>query len=177
MTEDKGLFSSPFFPSNYPPSTSCVWNIEVSPQDPILISFPLKIKKLRMKKRIPKNPLIVHWPWHPFSQHFLSNYIRLVFDFQVAKEKFVKVDFKKFFVGNQSEHCPHDYVDINGERWVSISLRLLLLTLYIICASGGIAWVQNENCRVLSQQIPNKDHKSMCQKSFMTWSLKLWTLP
>ncbi|XP_035769249.1 suppressor of tumorigenicity 14 protein-like [Neolamprologus brichardi] len=62
MTEDKGLFSSPFFPSNYPPSTSCVWNIEV------------------------------------------------------AKEKFVKVDFKKFFVGNQSEHCPHDYVDINGER-------------------------------------------------------------
>lgn len=50
MTEDKGLFSSPFFPSNYPPSTSCVWNIEVSPQDPILISFKLKIKKLRIKK-------------------------------------------------------------------------------------------------------------------------------
>ncbi|XP_039878646.1 suppressor of tumorigenicity 14 protein-like [Simochromis diagramma] len=75
MTEDKGLFSSPFFPSNYPPSTSCVWNIEV------------------------------------------------------AKEKFVKVDFKKFFVGNQSEHCPHDYVDINGERLCGNGLNSRVITI------------------------------------------------
>ncbi|KAL3975054.1 hypothetical protein ACER0C_023680 [Sarotherodon galilaeus] len=75
LTEDKGSFSSPFFPSNYPPSTSCVWNIEV------------------------------------------------------AKEKFVKVDFKKFFVGNQSEHCPHDYVDINGERLCGNGLNTRLITI------------------------------------------------
>lgn len=55
------------------------------------------------------------WPWH-HNIFSVNNYIWAVFDFQVAKEKFVKVDFKKFFVGNQSEHCPHDYVDINGER-------------------------------------------------------------
>uniref|UniRef100_A0A3Q3WE32 Uncharacterized protein n=1 Tax=Mola mola TaxID=94237 RepID=A0A3Q3WE32_MOLML len=31
LTGDKGSFSSPFFPSNYPPQTMCVWKIEVSP--------------------------------------------------------------------------------------------------------------------------------------------------
>lgn len=29
LTADRGSFSSPFFPSNYPPKTTCVWTIEV----------------------------------------------------------------------------------------------------------------------------------------------------
>uniref|UniRef100_A0A8D3BSP9 Suppressor of tumorigenicity 14 protein-like n=1 Tax=Scophthalmus maximus TaxID=52904 RepID=A0A8D3BSP9_SCOMX len=31
LTGNKGSFSSPFFPSNYPPQATCVWKIEVSP--------------------------------------------------------------------------------------------------------------------------------------------------
>ncbi|XP_054465481.1 suppressor of tumorigenicity 14 protein homolog [Anoplopoma fimbria] len=62
LTADKGSFSSPFFPSNYPPQTTCVWNIEAS------------------------------------------------------KEKFLKVQFKKFFLGNYSSQCRNDYVDVNGQR-------------------------------------------------------------
>uniref|UniRef100_A0A3P8PM18 Suppression of tumorigenicity 14b n=1 Tax=Astatotilapia calliptera TaxID=8154 RepID=A0A3P8PM18_ASTCA len=81
MTEDKGLFSSPFFPSNYPPSTSCVWNIEV------------------------------------------------------AKEKFVKVDFKKFFVGNQSD----------------ISLCLLLLTFVITIKSNKVTITFNSDSSYVDQ--------------------------
>lgn len=30
LTGDKGSLSSPFYPANYPPQTSCVWKIEVS---------------------------------------------------------------------------------------------------------------------------------------------------
>ncbi|XP_049920397.1 suppressor of tumorigenicity 14 protein homolog [Epinephelus moara] len=62
LTGDRGSFSSPFFPSNYPPKTSCVWTIEAS------------------------------------------------------KEKFLKVQFNKFFMGNYSSQCRSDYVDINGQR-------------------------------------------------------------
>lgn len=62
LTGDKGSFSSPFFPSNYPPKTTCDWNIE-APQ-----------------------------------------------------EKFLKVQFNKFFLGNNSRQCDKDYVDINGQR-------------------------------------------------------------
>ncbi|XP_044206401.1 suppressor of tumorigenicity 14 protein homolog [Thunnus albacares] len=62
LTGDKGIFSSPFFPSNYPPRTSCVWDI------------------------------------------------------QVPKEKFVKVQFKKFSLGQNSNKCLKDHVDINGQR-------------------------------------------------------------
>ncbi|XP_026189279.1 suppressor of tumorigenicity 14 protein homolog isoform X2 [Mastacembelus armatus] len=62
LTADRGSFKSPFFPSNYPPQTSCVWNIEV------------------------------------------------------PKEKFVKVQFKKFLLGNQSKQCLGDYVDVDGQR-------------------------------------------------------------
>lgn len=62
LTGDKGSFSSPFFPSNYPPNTACVWNIEA------------------------------------------------------PKEKFIKVQFNKFFLGNDSSRCHGDYVDVNGQR-------------------------------------------------------------
>uniref|UniRef100_A0A3Q4B5H5 Uncharacterized protein n=1 Tax=Mola mola TaxID=94237 RepID=A0A3Q4B5H5_MOLML len=62
LTGDKGSFSSPFFPSNYPPQTMCVWKIEA------------------------------------------------------PKEKFVKVQFKKFLLGSHSDQCARDYVDINGQR-------------------------------------------------------------
>ncbi|XP_022068557.2 suppressor of tumorigenicity 14 protein homolog [Acanthochromis polyacanthus] len=62
LTADEGSFSSPFFPSNYPPRTSCVWTIEAS------------------------------------------------------KDKFVKVQFNKFSMGNQSSQCSNDYVDVNGQR-------------------------------------------------------------
>ncbi|XP_059189470.1 ST14 transmembrane serine protease matriptase b [Centropristis striata] len=59
---DRGSFSSPFFPSNYPPKTKCVWNIEAS------------------------------------------------------KEKFLKVQFNKFSLGNYSSECRGDYVEVNGKR-------------------------------------------------------------
>ncbi|XP_068601364.1 suppressor of tumorigenicity 14 protein homolog [Brachionichthys hirsutus] len=62
LSGDKGSFSSPFFPSNYPPKITCVWKIQVSVQ------------------------------------------------------KFVKVQFNKFFLGNNSNECPNDYVDVNGRR-------------------------------------------------------------
>ncbi|KAM9350770.1 suppressor of tumorigenicity 14 protein homolog [Symphorus nematophorus] len=62
LTGDKGSFSSPFFPSNYPPRTTCVWTIVTS------------------------------------------------------KEKFLKVQFNKFLLGNYSDQCRQDYVDINSQR-------------------------------------------------------------
>ncbi|XP_041801639.1 suppressor of tumorigenicity 14 protein homolog [Chelmon rostratus] len=62
LTADKGSFSSPFYPANYPPQTSCVWRIEA------------------------------------------------------PKEKFVKIQFNKFLLGNYSDQCPNDYVDVNGQR-------------------------------------------------------------
>ncbi|XP_069572721.1 ST14 transmembrane serine protease matriptase b [Brachyistius frenatus] len=74
LTGDRGSFSSPFFPSNYPPRTSCVWNIEV------------------------------------------------------PKEKFVKVQFKKFSVGNQSSQCPDDYVDVGGQRLCGRKLESTVIT-------------------------------------------------
>ncbi|KAL6119000.1 st14 [Pungitius sinensis] len=62
LSGDQGSFSSPFFPSNYPPQTKCVWNIKA------------------------------------------------------PKEKFLKVHFKKFFLGNSSSQCSNDYVEVNGQR-------------------------------------------------------------
>lgn len=62
LTAERGFISSPFFPSNYPPSTSCVWTI------------------------------------------------------QAPKEKFLKVQFIKFFLGNSSSPCRTDYVEVNDQR-------------------------------------------------------------
>ncbi|XP_076598173.1 suppressor of tumorigenicity 14 protein homolog [Chaetodon auriga] len=62
LTGDKGSLSSPFYPSNYPPRSTCVWKIEAS------------------------------------------------------EEKFVKIQFNKFLLGNYSDQCPNDYVDVNGQR-------------------------------------------------------------
>ncbi|XP_028265434.1 suppressor of tumorigenicity 14 protein homolog [Parambassis ranga] len=74
LTADRGSISSPFFPSNYPPKTSCVWNIEAS------------------------------------------------------KEKFVKIQFNKFSVGKQSNSCPSDYVEVNGQRLCGRSLKSSVIT-------------------------------------------------
>lgn len=41
------------------------------------------------------------------------------FVFQVANNKFLKVLFNKFSLGNKTEGCGHDYVEINGERSVT----------------------------------------------------------
>ncbi|TKS76486.1 Suppressor of tumorigenicity 14 protein [Collichthys lucidus] len=71
LTADRGSFSSPFFPSNYPPRTTCVWNIEASPHV-ILTTVP--------------------------------------------QEKFLKVQFNKFLLGNDSNQCSRDYVDVNNKR-------------------------------------------------------------
>ncbi|XP_061694237.1 suppressor of tumorigenicity 14 protein homolog isoform X2 [Syngnathoides biaculeatus] len=62
LSGDVGIFASPFFPSNYPPRTSCVWNI------------------------------------------------------QVSKGKLVKVKFQKFYVGNDSNDCSRDYVEVDSRR-------------------------------------------------------------
>ncbi|XP_061540534.1 suppressor of tumorigenicity 14 protein-like isoform X3 [Phycodurus eques] len=62
LSGDVGIFSSPFFPSSYPPRTACVWNI------------------------------------------------------QVSKGKLVKVKFRKFYIGNDSNDCSRDYVEVNGRR-------------------------------------------------------------
>ncbi|KAK9514688.1 hypothetical protein VZT92_025384 [Zoarces viviparus] len=74
LTGDKGSFSSPFFPSNYPPETKCVWSIEA------------------------------------------------------PKEKFLKVQFKTFSLGNYSSQCPKDYVDVNGERLCGRKLKSSVIT-------------------------------------------------
>ncbi|KAM3872280.1 suppressor of tumorigenicity 14 protein homolog [Diretmus argenteus] len=61
----KGSFSSPLFPSNYPPQTTCVWDIEV------------------------------------------------------PKGNFVKVQFTKFSLsepGQTASHCRKDYIEVNGQR-------------------------------------------------------------
>uniref|UniRef100_A0A672ZZ38 Suppression of tumorigenicity 14b n=1 Tax=Sphaeramia orbicularis TaxID=375764 RepID=A0A672ZZ38_9TELE len=63
LTTAKGTFSSPFFPSNYPPQTTCTWDI------------------------------------------------------QVSQEKFLKVQFKEFFLGTDDDGCGTDYVDVNGQRY------------------------------------------------------------
>lgn len=39
LTTGKGVFSSPFYPSNYPPQISCVWNIKTSEDKFIKILF------------------------------------------------------------------------------------------------------------------------------------------
>ncbi|CAL1605255.1 unnamed protein product [Knipowitschia caucasica] len=39
MTTGKGVFSTPFYPSNYPPKTSCTWNIQTSPDKFIKVQF------------------------------------------------------------------------------------------------------------------------------------------
>ncbi|CAN9515311.1 unnamed protein product [Ophioblennius macclurei] len=74
LTADKGSFSSPFFPSNYPPQTNCVWKI------------------------------------------------------QVPTDKFVKVQFNKFSVGNESERCLNDYVKVNGQRLCGRNLKNSVIT-------------------------------------------------
>lgn len=74
LTADKGSFSSPFFPSNYPPQASCVWNI------------------------------------------------------QVPTDKFVKVQFNKFSVGNESEQCLKDFVKVNGQRLCGRNLKTSVIT-------------------------------------------------
>ncbi|XP_040008541.1 suppressor of tumorigenicity 14 protein homolog isoform X2 [Xiphias gladius] len=74
LTGNKGSFSSPFFPSNYPPQTTCVWNI------------------------------------------------------QVPEEKFVKLQFNKFLLGNQSNKCPNDYVDVNNQRLCGRKLKSPVIT-------------------------------------------------
>ncbi|XP_061841495.2 suppressor of tumorigenicity 14 protein-like [Nerophis lumbriciformis] len=62
LSGDAGFFSSPFFPSSYPPGSVCVWSI------------------------------------------------------QVPEDKSVKVEFQKFYVGNDSTDCSRDYVEVNGRR-------------------------------------------------------------
>ncbi|CAB1433875.1 unnamed protein product [Pleuronectes platessa] len=74
LSGDKGSISSPFFPSNYPPKTSCVWNIEV----PV--------------------------------------------------EKFVKVQFSKFLLGNHSDQCPDDYVQVDNKRLCGRKLKNTVIT-------------------------------------------------
>uniref|UniRef100_A0A7N6ARW9 Suppression of tumorigenicity 14b n=1 Tax=Anabas testudineus TaxID=64144 RepID=A0A7N6ARW9_ANATE len=74
LTTDRGSFSSPYFPSNYPPQTTCTWNI------------------------------------------------------QVAKEKFVKVQFHEFSVGNESLQCPNDYVEVNEQRLCGSMLKTTVIT-------------------------------------------------
>ncbi|XP_071314887.1 suppressor of tumorigenicity 14 protein homolog [Trachinotus anak] len=74
LSANKGSLSSPFFPSNYPPKTTCVWNIEV------------------------------------------------------PEEKFVKVQFNKFLMGNESNQCPNDYVDVNGQRLCGRKLKSRVIT-------------------------------------------------
>ncbi|XP_035769250.1 suppressor of tumorigenicity 14 protein-like [Neolamprologus brichardi] len=75
LTGEKGSISSPFFPSNYPPRTTCVWNIEV------------------------------------------------------ASNKFLKVLFNKFSLGNKTEGCGHDYVEINDERLCGSDLKSPVFTI------------------------------------------------
>uniref|UniRef100_A0A4W6FUJ7 ST14 transmembrane serine protease matriptase b n=1 Tax=Lates calcarifer TaxID=8187 RepID=A0A4W6FUJ7_LATCA len=74
LTGNKGSLSSPFFPSNYPPKTTCVWNIEV------------------------------------------------------PKEKFVKIQFNKFFLGNESKECPNDYVGVDNQRLCGRRLKSTVIT-------------------------------------------------
>ncbi|KAJ0036552.1 hypothetical protein NQD34_005229 [Periophthalmus magnuspinnatus] len=70
LTTGKGVFSSPFYPSNYPPQSSCSWDI------------------------------------------------------QTAEDKFIKVLFRKFFVGqNQDLDCSQDYVEVNGKRLCGSELK------------------------------------------------------
>ncbi|KAI3357911.1 hypothetical protein L3Q82_016294 [Scortum barcoo] len=74
LTADRGSFSSPFFPSNYPPQSSCVWTI-LAPE-----------------------------------------------------EKFLKVQFNKFFLGNFSSQCRNDYVDVDGQRLCGSELKSSVIT-------------------------------------------------
>ncbi|XP_033943610.1 suppressor of tumorigenicity 14 protein homolog [Pseudochaenichthys georgianus] len=74
LTADRGSFSSPFFPSNYPPKTTCVWTIEA------------------------------------------------------PKEKYLKVQFNKFFLGKYSSQCQNDYVEVNGQRLCGSKLKSTVVT-------------------------------------------------
>uniref|UniRef100_A0A8D3CBY1 Suppressor of tumorigenicity 14 protein-like n=1 Tax=Scophthalmus maximus TaxID=52904 RepID=A0A8D3CBY1_SCOMX len=74
LTGNKGSFSSPFFPSNYPPQATCVWKIEV------------------------------------------------------PEEKFLKVQFNKFLMGNQSIQCPNDYVKVDDQRLCGRKLKSTVIT-------------------------------------------------
>uniref|UniRef100_A0A8C9XS31 ST14 transmembrane serine protease matriptase b n=1 Tax=Sander lucioperca TaxID=283035 RepID=A0A8C9XS31_SANLU len=39
LTGDKGFFSSPFFPSNYPPKTTCIWTVEAPKEKFVKVQF------------------------------------------------------------------------------------------------------------------------------------------
>lgn len=74
LTAERGSFSSPLFPANYPPRTSCSWDI------------------------------------------------------QVPKEKFVKVQFRKFSVGKDGTSCLQDYVEINNQKLCGSELETTVFT-------------------------------------------------
>ncbi|KAM4737636.1 suppressor of tumorigenicity 14 protein homolog [Anableps anableps] len=71
---ERGSFSSPLFPANYPPKADCTWDI------------------------------------------------------QVPKEKFVKVEFRTFSVGEDRTPCLHDYVEINNQKMCGSRLRTTVFT-------------------------------------------------
>lgn len=40
------------------------------------------------------------------------------FYFQASEDQLVKVQFSKFLLGNYSDGCPNDYVEVDGRRSV-----------------------------------------------------------
>ncbi|XP_072305550.1 suppressor of tumorigenicity 14 protein homolog isoform X2 [Eucyclogobius newberryi] len=76
LTTGKGVFSSPFHPSNYPPQTRCSWTI------------------------------------------------------QTTKDKFIKVQFRKFMVQglDHDQKCSHDYVQVDDQRLCGSDLKHPVIT-------------------------------------------------
>lgn len=49
------------------------------------------------------------------SSELWETFFRCLY-FQTTKDQFVKVQFNKFLLGNHSDGCPNDYVEVNGQR-------------------------------------------------------------
>ncbi|KAG7224361.1 hypothetical protein INR49_004703 [Caranx melampygus] len=46
----------------------------------------------------------------------------------VPEDKFLKIQFKSFFLGNQSNQCPNDYIDVNDQRLCGNKLKSSVIT-------------------------------------------------
>lgn len=76
LTTGKGVFSSPFYPANYPPQINCTWSI------------------------------------------------------QTSEDKFIKVQFRRFFVGSDRDpDCSQDYVKVNDKKLCGSELKSRVLTI------------------------------------------------
>ena len=131
LSADRGSISSPFFPSNYPPQTLCVWNIEVSCACVLWggSTAPTSGPDSSITELVANcyNRILIVNGFAAEARCCPRLSLSLL---QVPVEKFVKVQFSKFLLGNQSNQCPDDYVKVDNQRSAASLFVVPLLLLF-----------------------------------------------